>query len=199
MDEKYQIIKKIAEQLNGVITTKQIEEAGLKRYVIKNYLEQDLLVKESHGIYALASASLDEYKLLQMRSDKMVFSYGTALYLHGMSDRIPHILDVTVPQGYNVSRIKKDNPDVRFHYVRPEYWKFGISTIRTPLGAKVVAYDKERCICDLINSKKHMDTQLYAQAIKDYFKNSPDVRKIIKYGKKFNVEGDIRTYIEVLL
>lgn len=114
MDDKYQIIKCIAEKSDGIVTTKQIEEAGLSRAIIKNYVNQDLLIRESQGVYTVSSTLVDEYKLLQMRSEKMVFSYGTALYLHGMSDRVPHILDVTIPQGYNVSRIKKDHPDVLF-------------------------------------------------------------------------------------
>lgn len=199
MDPKYSIIKNIAEHSDGIVTTKQIEEAGLSRTTIKSFLEQDLLVREAQGIYSIASVLVDDYKLLQMRSEKLIFSYGTALYLHGMSDRVPHMLDVTIPQGYNVTRIKKDHPDVRFHYVRLEWWELGITKVITPLGVEVMAYDKERCICDLINKKKHMDMQLYSQAIKDYFKTSPDVRKILKYGKLLGVENEIRTYMEVLI
>ncbi len=199
MDNKYLIIKKIAGQSEGIVTTKQIEEAGLSRAIIKNFVEKDLLVKEAHGIYTISSMLVDEYKLLQMRSGKIIFSYGTALYLHGMSDRIPHVLEVTVPQGYNVSRIKKDHLDVRFHYVRSEWWNLGMMKILTPLGVEVTVYDKERCICDLINSKKKMDMQLYSQAIKDYFKTSPDLRKILNYGKVLGVEEEIRIYLEVLL
>jgi len=198
MDDKYQIIKCIAENSDGIVTTKQIEEAGLSRSIIKNYVDQDLLIRESQGVYTVSSTLVDEYKLLQMRSEKMVFSYGTALYLHGMSDRVPHMLDVTIPQGYNVSRIKKDHPDVRFHYVRLEWWEVGLAKILTPMGSEVILYDKERCICDLINHKKNIDMQLYTHAIKEYFKSSADVRKVLKYGKIFGIEDKIRTYIEVL-
>ena len=198
MDDKYLIIKSIAENSDGIVTTKQIEDAGLNRTIIKNYVNQDLLVRESQGIYTLSSTLVDEYKLLQMRSEKMVFSYGSALYLLGMSDRVPHLLDVTIPQGYNVSRIKKDHPEVRFHYVRHEWWEVGLTKIHTPMGAEVILYDKERCICDLINHKKNIDMQLYTQAIKEYFKSGADVREVLKYGKIFGVEEKIRTYIEVL-
>jgi hypothetical protein len=199
MDSKYLIIKNIADRSDGVVTTKQIENAGLSRTIIKNYVDQELLIREARGVFTLSSSSVDEYKLLQKRSGKIIFSYGTALYLHGMSDRVPHILDVTIPQGYNVSRIKKDYPDIRFHYIRPEWWDLGIMKILTPMGAEVMLYDKERCICDLINNKKHMDMQLYTQAIKDYFKTNKDVRKVLKYRKVFCIEEKIRTYMEVLI
>ncbi len=163
------MIKKIAENSEGVVTTNQIEEAGVSRKVIKNYVDQELSIREFHGIYTSSSELVDEYKLLQKRSQKIIFSYGTALYLHGMSDKVPHILDVSVPQGYNVSRIKREHPDIRFHYVKKKLWDLGIVKIPTPMGAEVMVYDRERCICDLISKRKEMDMQLYVQAIKEYF------------------------------
>ncbi len=199
MDSKYCIIKNIAEHSDGIITTKQIQEAGLSRTIIKGYVDRELLIREAQGVYTISSALVDEYKLLQTRSGKMVFSYGTALCLHGMSDRVPHVLDISVPQGYNVSRIKRDHPDVRFHYFKAEIWNFGITKSLTPMGAEVLVYDKERCICDLISNKKRMDMQLFTQAIKDYFSSTSDMRKILKYAKAFGIEEKIRTYMEVLI
>lgn len=38
----------------------------------------------------------------------------------------------------------------------------------------------------------------YVQAIKDYFKSRPDIRKLLKYGKAFGIDEKIRTYTEVL-
>ena len=61
-----------------------------------------------------------------------------------------------------------------------------------------MVYDKERCICDLINNKKSIDMQLYTQAVKEYFISKPDAKKNLKYGKIFGVEEKIRTYMEVL-
>jgi predicted transcriptional regulator of viral defense system len=199
MDTSFQIIKEIAHSSDGLITTKQVEEAGLSRTVLKPFVDKGILLKESHGIYSLYESIPDEFKLIQMRSEKIIFSYGTALYLLGMSDRVPHIIDVTVPQGYNVSRIKKDYPTIHFHYINKDLWKLGITIIKSPMGANVKIYDKERCICDLIRDKKNIDSQLYIQAIKEYFKFGSNIRKILKYGKQIGVEEKLRTYIEVLL
>jgi hypothetical protein len=66
------------------------------------------------------------------------------------------------------------------------------------MGANVRVYDKERCICDLIRDKRNIDTQLYIQAVKEYFKSGCNARKILKYGKIFGVEEKLRTYMEVL-
>lgn len=198
MDSKWYTIKMIAESSEGIITTKQIEEAGLSRIEIKPFVEDGVLVRESKGIYSLASSFVDEYKLIQIRSEKLIFSHGTALYLLGMSDRVPHTIDVTVPQGYNVSRIKKANPSIRFHYIKSELWHLGITSIVSPMGAELRVYDKERCICDLIRNRKGTDMQLYTQGVKTYFRSGSNIRKLLKYGKLFRIEDEIRMYVEML-
>ena len=191
-------IEKIAEETAGIVTTKQIEQAGIFRGMIRHFVDEGLLIREAKGVYSLTKEYPDEYLLIQRRSDKMIFSYGTALYLWGMSDRVPHIVDVSVPQGYNGSRILKDNPSLRIHYVKKENWNIGITETMTTLGNVVKLYDKERCICDLIMMKKEVDKQLYVQAVKEYFNGDYNARKILKYAKLFQIEEKIRDYMDVL-
>lgn len=198
MGSKFQIVKELAEKTDGIVTTEQIVEAGLSRTVIRSYLDKNLLVRESQGIYSLSDSIADNFALLQKRSRKMIFSYGTALYLHGMSDRTPDTIHVTVPQGYNASRIKRDNPMLELHYINEKLWPLGILQVTSPMGAEVLTYDKERTICDLIRDRKEVDLQVYAQGLKEYFKADSNIRKLIKYGKVFGIEEKVRIYIEVL-
>ena len=192
------LIQNIAKENGSIFTTKQIEDAGISRVRLKALVDDSSIVKIGHGRYALSETVTDDYALLQKRSHVLLFSHGAALYFWGMSDRIPHIIDVTVPSGTNVSRIKKDNPDVRFHYVKPELYDLGITETETPMGNSIRLYDKERCICDLIRDRKHTDMQIYSQAIKDYFGKQPNMRKLLKYSRQFGIEDKIRTYSEVL-
>ena len=74
----------------------------------------------------------------------------------------------------------------------------GITELRSPQGAMVRLYDKERCICDLIRDKDKVDIQIYTQAIKDYFNTKADRRKLLKHSKVLGVEDKVRTYMEVL-
>ena len=198
MNDKYEVIKKIAKENNGFVRTSQIEEAGIYRSAIKEFVDQDLLVCERKGIYSIKEEFDDEYVLLQMQSSKFVYSYGTALFLHGLSDRTPHIIDITVPQGTKTTRYTRDNENLRFHYVKKELYELGICEITTPQGGTVKVYDKERCICDIVKKKEKMDKQLYIRAIQDYFYHKPNNRKILKYAKELKVEKEIRLYIDVL-
>lgn len=198
MKDIYDKIQNKAAENEGIIRTRDVEEMGIYRGYLKELVDRGSLVRESKGVYTVASDTPDEYYLIQSRSDKLFFSYGTALFLLGMSDRVPSIIDVTVPQGYNVSRIKKSYPSLRFHYVQPDVLFEGVKAVITPQGYRVKVYDEERCLCDLIKAKKKIDKQLFMQAIKEYFAGSHSARKLLKMAKLFGVEDDIRMYMEVL-
>lgn len=198
MDSIWNKIKKIADENNGFIKTSTVESAGISRPMLRKYVADGKLEQIRKGLYVLADDLADEFALIQIQSTKAVFSYGTALYLLGMSDRTPHIFDISVPQGTNISRLKRDNQNIRCHYVQPDVYDVGITEITSPQGTVVRLYDKERCICDLIKDKDKVDIQIYTQAIKDYFNTKADRRKLLKYSKALGVEEKVRTYMEVL-
>ena len=127
-------LKLLVESYGGVISSKALEEAGFNRMNIYNLKLEGILNKESHGYYTLAENQPDEYTIIQKRSDKLIYSHATALFLHGLSDKAPLLLDITVPQGDNVSRIKKDYQGTRFHYCKKELWDLGITNANTPQG-----------------------------------------------------------------
>lgn len=198
MDMYWNAIKDIADGNNGFIKTCDIESVGISRPMLRKYTDAGKLEQIRKGLYVLADELADEFALLQVQSTKAIYSYGTALYLWGLSDRTPHIFDVTLPRGSNVSRLKRDNQNLRCHFVQDNVYEMGITETSSPQGAVVRLYDKERCICDLIRDKNQMDLQLFSQAIKDYFKSKPNNRTLLKYGKAFGIEEKIRTYMEVL-
>jgi len=198
MDYSVDVIKAVIESFGGIASASQLSENGISRLILYHGLLSGVISKESHGNYVVTDNQPDEYTMIQNRSEKMIFSHATALYLHGLSDRVPHELDITVPQGDNVSRIKRDYENTKFHYCKKDIWNLGIIDAVTPQGYTVKIYDVERCICDLIRDKKSVDNQIYTQAIKEYFSGKYNPRKIVKYARQFNIESKVRTYMEVL-
>ncbi|MCR4933386.1 MAG: type IV toxin-antitoxin system AbiEi family antitoxin domain-containing protein, partial [Lachnospiraceae bacterium] len=126
MDYNYDDLKVLIESNGGVVSAADLQHAGIERIGLYALLANEILKKESHGNYVLAENEPDEYKIIQNRSEKLIYSHGTALFLNGMSDRVPHTLDITVPQGDNISRIKKAYQNTRFHYCKKELWNLGI-------------------------------------------------------------------------
>lgn len=141
----------------------------------------------------------DEFALLQSRCKKGIFSYGTALYFHGLSDRFPQMISMTVPKNYNVFYLKEELLHVEFHRIKPSLWDIGIIEINSPQGGKIKIYNKERCICDIIRNRKWTDPQVFTQALKGYFASKDrDNIQLIEYAKKFHIENKVQEYMEIL-
>ncbi len=198
-EQRIEILKELAKKSGGLITTAQIENAGIKRVLIPTFVEEGILLKESRGIYYYADEFPDVLQIIQANNPRVIYSYGTALYLWNMSDRIPHVWDISVPQGFNATRIKKDNQNIRLHYVNADKWNVGITETLSPDGNVVRLYDKERCIIDLLKKKNKIDKQLYLQALKEYFTDrDTDKTQLIKYAKIFHVERQVRDYMDIM-
>ena len=197
MDNAWKCIEKVLENNNGYIKTSEVEAMNISRHVIKKYVDLGKLNLVRKGLYVSTEGFYDEFALLQARSAKAIYSYSTALYLLGLSDRVPNVFDLTFPRGTNATYLKKSNA-VRCHYVDKNEYEVGITEVYSPQGALVKVYNRERCICDLIRNKNQMDIQIYTHSIKTYFKSKPDYRTLIKYGKIFGIVDQIRTYMEVL-
>lgn len=196
----YRAIKNISEENNGIIRTKDIVKAGMRREVLARLVKEGVLDKEGRGIYVLSGDWPDEYSLLQKKYPKCIFSYGAAMYFWGMSDRVPDPMNVSVPQGYNATCVKQSYPTIQVHFVRERWWEVGATETTSPQGGKIRVYNKERCICDLIRDKESIEMQVFTQAIRDYFRdNEKNIRRLQKYAELFSMEEKVRPYMEVLL
>lgn len=191
-------LKKIVRD-NGYLYTKDVTKAGIRRESLKKYLDRGSLIRESRGIYSFADSMSDEFALLQSRCKKGIFSYGTALYFHGLSDCFPQMISMTVPKNYNVFYLKEELLHVEFHRIKPSLWDIGIIEINSPQGGKIKIYNKERCICDIIRNRKRTDPQIFTQALKGYFASKDrDNIQLIEYAKKFHIENKVQEYMEIL-
>lgn len=200
MNKSEQRILQLAYEKNGIIRTQDVTDAGLRRDYLATLVKMGHLLKIRHGLYQLYDTIVDDQVELQKRYPNTVFSYGNALYFHNLSDRVPHHMTITVLQGANVSQLKKDYVDLEVHYVKnKEILDLGKTTGENVFGQPIILYDKERCICDLVKDRKHLEKQLFTDALKGYFKSdSVDYIKLIRYAKKLGVEDKVRLYMEVL-
>ena len=130
-----------------------------------------------------------------------MLSHGSALYLAGLSDRVPGALDVTVPHGYNPRGLSLEHPDVRVHRVNKDVYELGIIEAKSPGGAMVRAYCAERAVADLISQRASggADPQLVHDAVAGYFKRADaDLENLARMCTALGVEKEFRMYLEVL-
>ena len=183
---------------SGFITAAQATAMGIQRRTLGELVEAKRLYRAARGIYALPETWEDEMFFLQHRFAKGVFSNGTALYLHGLSDRTPITYTLTFPHGYNAAGLKKHNAKAKF--VKPAIYNLGIIEGKSPSGNPIRVYDVERTLCDIVKGNNAFDIHLVNQAMKIYAASKEkDIAKLIAYAEQLRVKPKILRYMEVLL
>ena len=178
----------------GYITTKNLTEIGISKTRIPELLREKVLRKVSHGIYIDYKLIEDEFYILQKRFSNIVYSYNTACYLLGLSDRTPYKLEVTTINHNNI------NEDIDIHYICKEKFEIGIIEIESPYSNPIKVYNEERCICDLLRNQNAVDIELYNKIIKEYFKRkNKNLALLEEYSKIFNVHEKFINIMEVLI
>ena len=194
----YDKIEQLLEEKNGILTTKEIEEEGIPRQALPKLIENGRLEKLRHGTYISPEVQADEMYCIQLRSEKVVFSNETALYMHDLTDRDPLVYTVTVPRGYGTGRLR--NSGISVITVMPDKFNIGISKEKTIYGREVAVYDLERTICDIIKAKGKMDKDMYYNALKRYAaSNRKDINLLMEYAKKLNMYKQVRNEMEGFL
>ena len=191
-------LSKIAESSGGIISNKAAEVCGISRAALSRLNNAGIIERIAAGQYIFPNSIQDDLLSISIRSDKIVFSHETALWLHGISDRTPFVHSVTAPTGKIPSR--SIQRDCKVYYVKPDLFEVGRTVLKTPSGNFVTAYDLERTICDCIRSRNKMGTETVLAALKAYSNcKDKNLNLLFDYATKFRVASVVRQYLEVLL
>lgn len=191
-------LESLMKSSKGVITAKLADAHDIHREYLSEFTRQGKLERISHGIYITPDVWEDRMLIHQLRKEKMVYSHETALFLHDLTDRDPVVYCVTVPTGYNTSKLNEDGLIV--YTIKKELFELGICIRQTVFGNDVKTYDMERTICDIIRDRNNQDAAVVSDALKKYARRSDkDLNRLMKYAELLRVEKVLRNYLEVLL
>ena len=194
-ESNIEVIESIMKMNNGYVTSKELNNLGIHRMYLNVMCKNGILERVGTGIYIDSSKIEDSYFVFSLELPKVVYSHMTALYFHGLSIKAPNDkYDITVPNNYFNYKIKNHN----VFYVDIDIYELGIMEVKTPMGNIVKAYDMERCICDIIRSRKRMDSEYVKYSIREYLKRKDkDIIKLSNYAEKMGIKDDVMDYLEV--
>ena len=188
----------IAQEHGGIIETRTAVAHGISKAMLSKLCKGNKIHRVTQGQYILPDDLQDELLSIAKRSGKIILSHETALFLHGISDRIPLEHTITVPSDYTASAAIRGACKV--YYIKPELFNLGRTTLTTPAGNEVPVYDLERTICDMIRSRNRVGTETLLAAVKLYAVSpKKDLNKLHIYAKRLRVANVLRPYLEVLL
>lgn len=189
-----EIIQELMKINNGCITSKQLTELGIHRMYLNIMLDRGIIEKLDNGIYLDVNKFPDSYYVLNLNLPGIIYSHMTALYFHGLSIKAPDSkYDVTVKKNYNSVKLKNHN----VFYVSDDIYELGLTELKTPFRNIVRVYDIERCICDIIRSKKRMNNEHIKYSLREYIKRKDkDLVKLSKYADKMGIKKEVMDLLE---
>ena len=181
---------------NDYLTTKDVTDNNIPRTYLTKLMKKNKIERVSRGVYIKKNELVDEFVILQSKSKNAIYSNTTALYLHGLSNRIPIKYDITINSGYNGSLQKEDN--VKLFYTKRELLELGVINYKLDSGNIIRVYDLDKTICDIIKNKKKIDAEIFNKAIREYFySRKKNTLKLYEYAKKMNIYNKVRNTFEV--
>lgn len=193
-----EILDNLVEKGNGYLLTSQVSGIGISRTTLSEYVKDRHMERIAHGIYISEDAWPDELYQISILNKRAVFSHETALQLHGLMEREPKNISVTVCAGYNATHLRKRG--IKVYQAKKDIAELGIIEIATNLGNPVRVFDMDRTICDVVSCKENMDIQIFQYAIKEYMSSrKKNLGNLMSYAKKLRVESAVRLYTEVMI
>lgn len=188
-------ILEIARNNKGVVLTSQVTSAGISRVVLRELVSDEKLYQIQRGIYVTDEGYVDDFYLLQARFPKGIYSHETSLYLQGFSDRAPHLPIMTFNYGTSTGRMKGE--------VRPVIVSSDLEVGKTEIehnGSKLIIYDIERTLVDMLKPRYDTDFEQFIPAITRYAtSDKKDINKLFRYAQHFGAEVEMQKYIGGLL
>ena len=188
-DELYLLFK---EKKN--LSSTEVNNLGFARIYLTMLEKENLIYKIARGVYSVNKEdSLDPLYEFQKNKKKIIYSCFSALNLLGAYKYEPNRLQISVPQGYNASRYK----DVDVFYNNDSNYGVG-STYLEVNGNKIIVYNLERTICDIVKDQNRFDSREYNKLINYYF-NLPNInyQKLLEYSKLLKISKKIQNYLSL--
>jgi len=183
---------------NHIITTSQVVNLGFSKTLLTKYVKEGLLERVASGLYMMPDQAIDDMYTLSLRSEKIIFSHETALFLNQLSERTPFEHSVTIPS--NTSLSKGVLEACICYYVKPNLHMLGMTEKITTFGNKVRCYNLERTVCDVLRSRNRLNEETVLSAVKQYAaSNEKDLNMLAEYAGQFRVSKVLKQYLEVLL
>ena len=191
-------LQSILTQNGGTITTAQANDVGISNERLRLLVKFGELERVSFGVYISPDEFADKMYNAQLRRPKIIFSHETALFLHDLTDRDPISYTVTVPTGYNATRLREGG--LKVFTIKRELHEVGITRLSTMFGHEVTVYKLERTVCDCLRSRNQMDIAVVTDAIKRYARRKDkNLNTLMQMAETFGVTKPLRSYMEVLL
>lgn len=196
---KNEIIKKMMEIGDGSVSRKDVIAKGISPASFLRFVQANGLIKIRQGVYGKADGTVDTLFQLQKQYPKVVYSGATALFILGLTDRFPEVIEFTIPKGY---RVRKENLDenVVYHIENNvNLFLLGNVFVETMYGNEICCFSKEKMVVEMIRKRDDYDSELFLKSIKTFLKGKDkNMEFLFRYSRMRKIEDKVYQILEAL-
>jgi len=128
---------------------------------------------------------------------KGVICLISALYFHKLTNQIPHLVHIAIPQ--NIKAQKIDCIPTQFYWFSDKTWKSGIE--KHVIGKVTVkVYSKEKTIVDCFKHRNKIGIEVCIEALRNYWESGQtDLEKVLQIAKLLKVDKIMKPYLETII
>ena len=198
MNQNYSTLEKMIVTGDGSISRKDALANGVPPAAFARYVSSNRLVRIRRGVYAKDGA-VDDLFQLQRRYPRIVYSGMTALYLLGLTDRIPDSIEFTIPKGYRVRKESIGSNVICHIENNGELFDSGNVSVETVFGNSVACFSKEKMVVEMMRKRDDYDSELFLKAVKTFLKGKDkNMDFLFKYARMRKVEEKVYRILEAM-
>lgn len=199
MNQNFNKLDKLMEIGDGSISRKDALANGVPPATFTRYVRLNQLVKIRRGVYAKTEGAVDDLYQFQRRYPKIVYSGITALYLLGLTDRIPDLMEFTVVKGCRVRKESVGSQAICHIENNAELFGMGNVNSKTIFGNTVTCFSKEKMVVEMIRKRDEYDSELFLKALKTFLKGTDKhMDFLFEYARMRKIEEKAYRILEVM-
>jgi len=184
----------------GVLRTGQALALGIHPRTLYALRDEGKLEKMARGLYRLADlVPLTEPDLVTvaLRVPRAIICAISALAFHGLTNQIPHVVDLAIRPGDSTPRI--EHPPIRVFRFGGRARELGVETYDID-DVAVRIYSLSKSVVDAFRLRNRIGKDVAIEALRAYHRHDAfDVNELLAYARICRVASVMRPYLEALL
>lgn len=192
--KKEKLRRKFAD--GGLVTVKEMRGEDIPSAYFSELEKEGAICRVARGIYASDDRLITEhadYQEAALSVPNGVFSFFSALRIHGLTDENPHQLHMTIPFK---SHPPKTALPMVFYYASPAAYSHGIEAL-VSCGVEMKVYSIEKTIVDCFKARNKIGLDIAVKAMREaYEKKQINNARLWAAAKICRMAHVMRPYME---
>ena len=184
----------------GIARFSSIIKSGFHPDTLSTLEKEGKIEKIARGLYRMADYTFGSYTdlvITSLQAPRGIVCLVSALAFHEATNEIPSHVDISIPVGTRVNRIKY--PPVRFYRFSAKTWNAGVE-IHQAEGHEIRVYNLAKTIADCFKFRNRIGINVARDALKIAItEKSIKPQGIMKYAKICRVNKIIKPILEAMI